>query len=50
MALHGLGECAVGETHQLGKPTGAFIGASWIAWDLGMGVHFKGPWNADLLL
>ncbi|SEE11523.1 Uncharacterized membrane protein YiaA [Arthrobacter alpinus] len=37
-------------TNQLGKPTGAFIGASWIALGLGMGVYFVGLWNAKMEL
>ena len=40
----------MGETNQLGKPTGAFIGASWIALGLGMGVYFIGLWNAKMEL
>src|SRR6185312_547097 len=38
------------EANQLGKPTGAFIGASWIALGLGMGVYFIGLWNAKMEL
>lgn len=38
------------ESSQLGKPTGAFIGASWIALGLGMGVYFVGLWNAKMEL
>lgn len=38
------------ESNQLGKPTGAFIGASWIALGLGMGVYFVGLWNAKMEL
>ncbi|WP_038468742.1 inner membrane protein YiaA [Arthrobacter sp. PAMC 25486] len=38
------------EVNQLGKPTGAFIGASWIALGLGMGVYFVGLWNAKMEL
>ncbi|WP_425861695.1 inner membrane protein YiaA [Arthrobacter sp. TWP1-1] len=38
------------EKNQLGKPTGAFIGASWIALGLGMGVYFIGLWNAKMEL
>lgn len=38
------------EINQLGKPTGAFIGASWIALGLGMGVYFVGLWNAKMEL
>lgn len=37
-------------THQLGKPTAAFIGASWVALVLGMAVFFLGLWNAGMLL
>lgn len=38
------------EANQLGKPTGAFVGASWIALGLGMGVYFIGLWNAKMEL
>jgi uncharacterized membrane protein YiaA len=37
-------------TNQLGKPTAAFVGASWIALGLGMGVYFIGLWNAKMEL
>jgi uncharacterized membrane protein YiaA len=38
------------ETNQLGRPTGAFIGASWFVLVLGMAVYFIGLWNANMEL
>lgn len=40
----------MGETSQLGKPTGAFIGASWVALGLGMALYFIGLGNATMEL
>lgn len=34
----------------LGKPTAAFMGASWFALALGIGVYCVGLWNADMML
>jgi uncharacterized membrane protein YiaA len=38
------------ETHQLGRPTGAFIGASWFTLVLGVGVYMIGLWNSNMQL
>lgn len=35
---------------QLGKPTAAFVGASWVALMIGAGLFFIGLWNAEMLL
>lgn len=32
------------------RPTGAFIGASWLALAAGIGVYMVGLWNAEMLL
>lgn len=34
----------------LGRPTGAFVGASWVALGLGASVYFVGLYNARMLL
>lgn len=34
----------------LGRPTGAFVGASWVALGLGASVYFVGLYNAHMLL
>lgn len=34
----------------LGRPTGAFVGASWVALGLGASVYFVGLYNAQMLL
>lgn len=34
----------------LGRPTGAFVGASWVALGLGASVYFIGLYNARMLL
>lgn len=34
---------------QLGKPTAAFVGASWVALMIGAGLFFIGLWNAEML-
>ena len=36
--------------HQLQRPTGAFIGASWVALFIGAGVYGVGLWNAQMQL
>jgi uncharacterized membrane protein YiaA len=36
--------------HVLGRPTGAFVGASWVALGLGASVYFVGLYNARMLL
>lgn len=38
------------QVQQLGKPTPAFIGASWVALGIGMAVYFIGLWNAKMAL
>ncbi|MFV0373359.1 inner membrane protein YiaA [Microbacterium sp.] len=37
-------------TPQIGRPTAAFVGASWVALGLGAVVFFIGLWNARMLL
>jgi len=34
----------------IGRPTGAFVGASWVALALGASLFFIGLWNAHMLL
>lgn len=36
--------------HQLGRPTAAFVGASWVALGLGASVYFIGLYNAQMAL
>lgn len=36
--------------HPTGKPTPAFIGASWVALMLGMTTYLIGLWNAEMML
>ncbi|WJS90160.1 inner membrane protein YiaA [Microbacterium testaceum] len=36
--------------HMLGRPTGAFVGASWVALGLGASVYFIGLYNAQMTL
>ncbi|MDF2665584.1 MAG: putative rane protein [Microbacterium sp.] len=36
--------------HALGRPTGAFVGASWVALGLGASVYFVGLYNAQMTL
>ena len=38
------------EKNQLGRPTAAFIGASWFVLVLGMALYFIGLWNANMEL
>jgi uncharacterized membrane protein YiaA len=38
------------ETNQLGRPTGAFIGAAWFVLTLGIAVYMIGLWNANMQL
>lgn len=40
----------VQEQQVLGRPTGAFVGASWVALGLGASVYFVGLYNANMLL
>jgi len=37
-------------TNQLGRPTGAFIGASWFVLALGIALYMIGLWNATMEL
>ena len=38
------------EINQLGRPTGAFIGAAWLVLVLGIGLYCIGLWNANMEL
>lgn len=38
------------QQYNFGRPTGAFVGASWVALALGAGVYFIGLWNAQMTL
>ena len=38
------------DTQQLGRPTAAFVGASWVALGLGVVLFFVGLWNAQMAL
>ncbi|MBN9211210.1 MAG: hypothetical protein BGO45_13785 [Microbacterium sp. 71-36] len=39
------------QTHlEIGRPTAAFVGASWVALGLGASVYFIGLWNAQMQL
>lgn len=40
----------VQKQHVLGRPTGAFVGASWVALGLGASVYFIGLYNARMAL
>jgi uncharacterized membrane protein YiaA len=35
---------------QIQRPTGAFVGASWLAMGIGAGVYLVGVWNAAMAL